>query len=599
MRTKIIEEILEGKLDGLIKQMVNGNGSGIILDEENALHQINSLRNQKNDLNYVSVSLDDCEELIRSTYNINDEELIIYKIEYKVDVYNIPIIEYVLFNQNGSKLLNLSICDNLKVEYNIPVSINEKEVYKYDPSSEFYNDECTKYPTEGNVDMTLYERKNEFNSQNMSLCESKCLFKGYNSSTSRAICDCNIKNDMTFSQDDINKGSLVTQIQSDKSSSNLGVTQCVNVFSSGEQIKSNGGFISLLLILIVFILVFIIFCVKGKSMLEAKIDEVIYKKFNKSEKKEKIKNKNIISESHRNKKTLLKKKSKKVKVKKKLVQKSINSKNLIHQRKSIKLNTKENPINKIENNKINSNILPNKVKQIENIPDNDNDYELNSLSYLEAQKYDKRTCCDYYCSLIKNKQLFAFTFCSFNDYNSGIIKKFIFFLSFALHYTINALFFNDSNMHQIYEDEGKYNFSYQFPKILISAVSSTIILRIMLETLVLTDKSILQVKHELTRDLAINRKKQVLKCINIKFTIFFILNFILLVFFWYYLTCFSAIYENTQVYLIENTAISFGFSLAYPFIVNIFPSALRMGSLVGKKSDNSCLYRTSQFLQLL
>ena len=146
--------------------------------------------------------------------------MIIYKIEYKVDVYNIPIIEYVLFSQNGSKLLNLSICDNLKVEYNIPVSINEKEVYKYDPSSEFYNDECTKYPAEGNVDMTLYERKNEFNSQNMSLCESKCLFKGYNSSTSRAICDCNIKNDMTFSQDDINKGSLVTQIQSDKSSSN-------------------------------------------------------------------------------------------------------------------------------------------------------------------------------------------------------------------------------------------------------------------------------------------------------------------------------------------------------------------------------------------
>jgi hypothetical protein len=102
----------------------------------------------------------------------------------------------------------------------------------------------------------------------MSLCESKCVFKGYNSSTSRAICDCNIKNDMTFSQDDINKGSLVTQIQSEKSSSNLGVTQCVNVFSSGEQIKSNGGFISLLLILIVFIIVFIIFCVKGKSMLE-------------------------------------------------------------------------------------------------------------------------------------------------------------------------------------------------------------------------------------------------------------------------------------------------------------------------------------------
>ena len=51
-------------------------------------------------------------------------------------------------------------------------------------------------------------------------------------------------------------------------------------------------------------------------------------------------------------------------------------------------------------------------------------------------------------------------------------------------------------MHQIYEDKGKYNFTYQLPKILISTVSSTVILRIMLETLILIDKNILQVKHQ-------------------------------------------------------------------------------------------------------
>jgi len=112
----------------------------------------------------------------------------------------------------------------------------------------------------------------------------------------------------------------------------------------------------------------------------------------------------------------------------------------------------------------------------EEIPDNDNDYELNKLSYLTAIKYDKRSCCEYYVSLLKNKQLFLFTFCLFNDYNSGIIKKYIFFLSFAVHYTINALFFDDSNMHQIYEDEGSYNLSYQFSKILLSAVFSTVFL---------------------------------------------------------------------------------------------------------------------------
>ena len=227
------------------------------------------------------------------------------------------------------------------------------------------------------------------------------------------------------------------------------------------------------------------------------------------------------------------------------------------------------------------------------------DYELNWLSYEEAVKYDKRQKCDYYCALIKSKQLFIFTFCSFNDYNSGIIKKFIFFLSFALHYTVNALFFNDSTMHQIYEDEGEYNFVYQLPQIAYSTLISVFVLRLMLQLFVLTDKDILQVKLQMTKDKALTMKKKVLKCIIIKFTIFFILNFILLGLFWYYLTCFNAVYKNTQVYLIENTFISFGFSLFYPFIINIFPTMIRYCSIHSSNKNQIYCYKFSQIIQLI
>ena len=154
-------------------------------------------------------------------------------------------------------------------------------------------------------------------------------------------------------------------------------------------------------------------------------------------------------------------------------------------------------------------------------------------------------------------------------------------------------------MHQIYEDEGKFNFSYQYPKILISAASSTIILRIMLHTLVLTDKDILQVKLQQTKPLAITKKKEILKCINIKFAIFFILNFILLVLFGFYLTCFNGTYEKTQIYLLENTFISFGFSLAYPFIINIFPTIIRMCSIHSSNKNQKCFYKLSQIIQLI
>ena len=227
------------------------------------------------------------------------------------------------------------------------------------------------------------------------------------------------------------------------------------------------------------------------------------------------------------------------------------------------------------------------------------DYEYNWLSYEEALIFDKRTNCEYYCSLLRSKQLFIFTFCSFNYYNSRIIKRFIFFLLFALHYSVNVLFFNDSNLHQIYEDEGSYNFVYQISYTLYSALIATFMVRFMLHFLILTDKDVLEVKLKATQNLAINLKKQKLKCIKIKFAIFFILNFVLLGLFWYYLTCFNAIYKNTQIYLIENTFISFGFSLFYPLIINIFPMMMRMCSIHSSNKDQKCFYKTSQNFQLI
>ena len=47
-----------------------------------------------------------------------------------------------------------------------------------------------------------------------------------------------------------------------------------------------------------------------------------------------------------------------------------------------------------------------------------NDYELNSLNYENAKKFDQRTFCQYYLSLIRLKQLLIFTFYTKTDYNS-------------------------------------------------------------------------------------------------------------------------------------------------------------------------------------
>ena len=337
-------------------------------------------------------------------------------------------------------------------------------------------------------------------------------------------------------------------------------------------------------------------------MLENKMDEVIYKKFKDEPKKHKKTKNSLINNINlpkQDKKNSIFKKKKKQKKSVASTNNNIKSKNLSN---NILLNQEQNK--NIGNNNYTS-VLENKNKK-SRISENsqikpDKDYEYNWLSYEEALKYDKRTNCDYYGSLIRNKQLFIFTFCSFNDYNSGVIKKFMFFLSFALHYTVNALFLTEKTMHQIYEDEGKFNFKYQYPKIIFSAVISAFVLRLMLHILILTDKDILQVKLQITKIKANDLKQNKLKCMKIKFAIFFILNFILLCLFWYwyYLTCFNAVYQNTQVYLIENTFISFAFSLVYPFVINIFPTMMRMGAIHSTNKDKECFYKASQIIQLI
>ena len=104
-----------------------------------------------------------------------------------------------------------------------------------------------------------------------------------------------------------------------------------------------------------------------------------------------------------------------------------------------------------------------KTEKISDLNYKYNDYELNNLSYEEAKKIDKRTYFQYYFGLLKRKQLIIFTFFTHSDYNSRVLKISLFLFSFALYITINALFFNDSTMHKIYEDEGSFNFLYQIP----------------------------------------------------------------------------------------------------------------------------------------
>ena len=81
------------------------------------------------------------------------------------------------------------------------------------------------------------------------------------------------------------------------------------------------------------------------------------------------------------------------------------------------------------------------------------------------------------------------------DYNSLIIKIYLCFYNFNLTYVVNALFFNEGTMHQILEDEGKFNFLFQFPQIIYSSIISYFF-GMVLEYFALSEDDILGFKAE-------------------------------------------------------------------------------------------------------
>ena len=87
--------------------------------------------------------------------------------------------------------------------------------------------------------------------------------------------------------------------------------------------------------------------------------------------------------------------------------------------------------------------------------------------------------------------------------------------------------------------------------------------------------------------------------IKIKFGFYFIISTILLVFFWYYVGIFCAVYVNTQFHLIKDTIISYLLSLISPFFTMLIPGLFRIPSLANREKNRSCLYKISKILQMI
>jgi hypothetical protein len=287
----IIKDLKDPSLNELLNNVTNEYKEDIIINEKNILYQITSSYNQKNKeyKNISTIDLGECENILKDKYKINkNDTLIIFKSDYFLEGLSIPVIKYQIFNPYTKEQLDINYCKNTTIKINIPVSINEDELYKHDPSSDFYNDKCFPYTSKNSTDMTLYDRKNEYNKKNMSLCSKGCKYEGYNSEIKKVICDCEIQNEFSLSlylESIINNEELLDNFIDIKKTANLDIIKCYKtLFSKDGLIKNIGSYI-LFFFIFIFMIFSLIFCCKEYNSLKKKITEIVKIKKKKQPKK--------------------------------------------------------------------------------------------------------------------------------------------------------------------------------------------------------------------------------------------------------------------------------------------------------------------------
>jgi nitrate reductase NapE component len=223
--------------------------------------------------------------------------------------------------------------------------------------------------------------------------------------------------------------------------------------------------------------------------------------------------------------------------------------------------------------------------------------ELNELKFEDAIEYDKRSFCRYYINILFYSHIILSVFFRFGDFNLFTVKLGLFFMTFPINLTMNIFFFTNESITLDYLKSAD-NFSSFWRHIdntLYSSLLSSFLL-ILLKLLCLTHNSVRQLRKIRDVNEAQQKSNCILLCVKIRIAIYYVLSFAFLIIFGFYVLCFCAVFENTQITLIKSTFTSWLISLLYPFIICLITSLVRKASF---SCNSKFLYGVKKIMQFL
>ena len=207
--------------------------------------------------------------------------------------------------------------------------------------------------------------------------------------------------------------------------------------------------------------------------------------------------------------------------------------------------------------------------------------EISLLGFNASLKYDNSGFFEYYFFLLKYHHLIIFTFLNRNDNNLKTIKIILFVFSLNLYLFFSAIFFNDNSFTYVYKHYGKFDYFGNIPRSIFSSLCCGMI-KNLLNRLSLSQRIIHRIKNKTSLFEASYLFNKVRNIILYRISIFFVILYIFMIFFWYYISAFCGVYNNSQKTLFKSNFQSFIISMLFPFIFCLLTVIARKIALKNK-----------------
>ena len=274
-----------------------------------------------------------------------------------------------------------------------------------------------------------------------------------------------------------------------------------------------------------------------------------------------------------------------------------------------KVSTQNSNINQKKRNIIDLNLININLNKPDTYKIKDSNYVLNIYTFEEAIKNDLRSLCAiFYIYLLAKQAIFhAFLFWSPLEIFPLRFSLLLFVLSCDL--ALNAIFYFDDKISEKYRYAKGFllfAFSNNITVILLSTLIGFILLTLVTKLVNSTNsirdifrKEEEQLKNdknyivtEKRKALIIQEINKILKMYKIKVIIFFVIELILILFFWYYVTAFCEIYSSTQKSWLWDSFLSIISRIIIDLLLCLgFAKLYR----IGVESNFQCIYKIAIF----